>query len=413
MDSTRHQWQPRRSRLLGAILIATLSATVAAVPRIAPLTDKELTDTHKALLKELGVGDAARLSNQFRVFLKHPALVRGVMPFANYIGGVSTLSPRHREILSLRTAWLARSEYQWSRHAPLAKSVGLTNQELRRVAAGPDERGWVDPLEPLLLRLADELHVDSFVSDMTWAAVAGRYNRHQMMDAVFTVAEMTMLSETANSVGVERESGNNERFPANVPYRVGASKTGRRLIGEKARIAPLEPSDWSPEVRKMLDPTDSGRSVAAVYRTLAQHPRMYAPRQLLSEYIRTQSTLDARTRELLIMRIGALCLSDYEWAAHAPAGRRAGMTDADVQHILEGPRAGSDEPDDTLLKAVDELYTDRVISDGTWQRLATRFNEQQLLDILITTGGYHMVSMALNSFGVQLEPGGEGLPPAR
>ena len=68
---------------------------------------------------------------------------------------------------------------------------------------------------------------------------------------------------------------------------------------------------------------------------------------------------------------------------------------------------------DTLLKAVDELYTDRTISDGTWQRLASRFNEQQLLDILITTGGYHMVSMALNSFGVQLEPGGEGLPTVR
>ena len=113
------------------------------------------------------------------------------------------------------------------------------------------------------------------------------------------------------------------------------------------------------------------------------------------------------------MRIGALCRSDYEWAAHAPAGRRAGMTDADVQHALEGPRAGSDAPDDTLLKAVDELYTDRTISDGTWQRLASRFNEQQLLDILITTGGYHMVSMALNSFGVQLEPGGEGLPTVR
>ena len=111
-----------------------------------------------------------------------------------------------------------------------------------------------------------------------------------------------------------------ERFPPNVPYRVSAEKTGRRLIGEKARIAPLEPADWSPEVRRLLDPTGSGRSVAAVYRTFAQHTRLYAPRQVLSEYIRTQSTLDARTRELLIMRIGALCRSDYEWAAHAPAG---------------------------------------------------------------------------------------------
>ncbi|HEX5110752.1 MAG TPA: carboxymuconolactone decarboxylase family protein [Vicinamibacterales bacterium] len=413
MDSTRHRQQPKHSRLLGAFLIAMLSATVAAVPRIAPIADKELTDAHRALLKELGVADTARLSNQFRVFLRHPALVRGVMPFANYIGGTSTLSPRHREILSLRTAWLARSEYQWARHARQSKNIGITNQDLRRIAAGPDERGWDDPLEPLLLRLADELHVDSFVSDKTWSAMASRYARHQMMDAVFTVAEMTMLAETSNSLMLDRDAGNNERFPPNVPYRVSAEKTGRRLIGEKARIAPLEPADWSPEVRRLLDPTGSGRSVAAVYRTFAQHTRLYAPRQVLSEYIRTQSTLDARTRELLIMRIGALCRSDYEWAAHAPAGRRAGMTDADVQHVLEGPRAGSDAPDDTLLKAVDELYTDRTISDGTWQRLASRFNEQQLLDILITTGGYHMVSMALNSFGVQLEPGGEGLPTVR
>jgi 4-carboxymuconolactone decarboxylase len=413
MVSTRHQRHPRRLRLPVAFLIAILSATVAAVPRIAPLTEKELTETHKALLKEMGVSDTSRLSNQFRVFLKHPALVRGVMPFANYIGGTSTLSPRHREILSLRTAWLARSEYQWSRHALQAKNAGLTNQDLRRVAAGPDERGWVDPIEPLLLRLADELHVDSFVSDKTWDAMASRYAKHQMMDAVFTVAEMTMLAETSNSVMLDRDTGNNERFPPNVPYRVSAEKTGRRLIGQKARITPLEPSEWSPEVRRLLDPTDAGRSVAAVYRTFAQHIRMYAPRQVMSEYIRTQSTLDARTRELLIMRIGALCRSDYEWAAHAPAGRRAGMTDADVQHILEGPRAGSDAPDDTLLQAVDELYADRTISDTTWQRLASRFNEQQLLDILITAGGYHMVSMALNSFGVQLEPGGEGLPPVR
>ena len=69
--------------------------------------------------------------------------------------------------------------------------------------------------------------------------------------------------------------------------------------------------------------------------------------------------------------------------------------------------AGSEAFDDTLLRAVDELYSARVISDATWGKLAARLNDQQLLDVLITTGGYHMVSMALNTFGVQLEPGGE------
>jgi 4-carboxymuconolactone decarboxylase len=113
------------------------------------------------------------------------------------------------------------------------------------------------------------------------------------------------------------------------------------------------------------------------------------------------------------MRIGWLCRSDYEWATHAPAGRRAGMTAADVDHIIAGPQAGADSLPDNLLRAVDELYADDTISDSTWQALAVQLNAKQLLDLLITTGGYRMVSMSLNTFGVQLEPGGERLPAPR
>src|SRR5206468_3472225 len=147
-----------------------------------------------------------------------------------------------------------------------------------------------------------------------------------------------------------------------------------RLVGKKARIDALEPAQWTPEVRTMLDPNGSGRGVAAVYRTYAQHPKMYAPRQLLSEYIRLQATLEPRVRELLIMRIGWLCGSEYEWGAHAPAGRRAGMSEADVQHVIAGPQAGADSMTDNLLRAVDELYADDVVSDATWKALSGALN---------------------------------------
>jgi hypothetical protein len=66
--------------------------------------------------------------------------------------------------------------------------------------------------------------------------------------------------------------------------------------------------------------------------------------------------------------------------------------------------------DDALLRAVDELHRDTMVSDATWGELAAVFDSRQMLDVLITVGGYRMVSMALNTFGVQLEPGAERFP---
>jgi alkylhydroperoxidase family enzyme len=188
------------------------------------------------------------------------------------------------------------------------------------------------------------------------------------------------------------------------------TRNDERLVGKTPRILPLEPSEWTPEVRQWLDRSGSGRPVAAVYRTYARHLAMDQPRTLVSEHIRQTSTLPPRTRELLIMRIGLLCRSEYEWAAHAPAGRRAGMTDADVQRVIAGPDAGGRADEGALLRAVDELYRDDVVSDATWKALSTTLDSRQLLDVLITAGGYRMVSMALNTFGVQLEPGAERFP---
>jgi hypothetical protein len=65
-----------------------------------------------------------------------------------------------------------------------------------------------------------------------------------------------------------------------------------------------------------------------------------------------------------------------------------------------------------LLPAVRELHRASVVSDRTWRELASAFDSKQMLDILTTIGGYRMVSMALNTFGVQLEPNAERFPPA-
>jgi alkylhydroperoxidase family enzyme len=387
------------------LVVALASAVSGAEPRLAPVPESQWTEAQRALVARFGRD--GRATNALRVYLHHPVLAENILPFERYIASDSTLEPRHRELLILRTAWLARSEYVWAQHADLARKAGINGDELTRIARGPDAPGW-KPFESALLRAVDELLVDSFISDSTWAALTAQFDTKQVMDAVFTVTEFTMVAGTVNSLGVPLDEGFSDRLPSGISAKPVAARTDVRLIGKQPRIPPLEPADWSPEVKKWLA-RYGNRSVPNIYRTYANHVAMDQPRTSVSEHIRQDSTLSPRIRELLIVRIGVLCRSEYEWAAHAPALRRAGMTDAEIQRVVDAPGSASDV-EAILMRSVDELYRDHVVSDATWHELAKEFDAKQLLDILTTIGGYRMVSMALNTFGVQLEEKAERFP---
>jgi alkylhydroperoxidase family enzyme len=395
-----------RSSMFGMVAMACIVAGVAtlrAEPRLRSLSGAELTAEQRALEK----AHAGAFGNgaDFRTMLVHPELVKGVLPFANYVLADSTLTPRHRELLVLRTAWRTRSDYLWAKHHPRATAAGLSAQELSAIAGRGTVR-WND-VELALLRAADELHWNSFIGDDTWGLLAKRYGVHELMDAAFTVAEMTMIAAVVNSVGVDLEPGWTIGERLNPPR---TSKRDADLALTAPRIEPVVLAEVTPEIRTMLDPSGSGRDIAAVYRTFARHPTLYVPRQILSEYIRTKSTLSPRVREMLILSIGWRCRSAYEWAAHAPAGRRAGLTDEQIRMLARSGYDGWSTGDAAIVRAADELFDEDRISDATWKALDEPFDERQLLDVLITTGGYRMVSMVLNTFGVPAEPKSEPFP---
>jgi len=404
-------------RLAPILLLLVFVAPIAAQspsringPRVSPLPEAQWTDDIRAAFAKYGQGGAA--TAEFRTWARHPELLKGVLPFATYVSRESTLSPRDREVLILRTAWLCRSDYVWAQHAAIAQQNGLTADEIRRVAEGPGATGW-NAFDATLLRMVDELHVNAFISDGTWSALSARYDRDHMIDALFAVAEYTLLASAANTYGVQPDAGFTARLPVDVPHDTKVPKlTEPQIRLTKARVPALERSAWTPEIHAMFESTNTGSSPNAFYRTIAPHRKLYPPRHMLSEYIRLKSTLTPRTREMLILRIGWLCRSIYEWSQHEPGGRRAGMTDAEIHGIIEGPSAPVWEKfDAAVVRAADELFTDSMISDVTWNTLAKHYNTQQLMDIVITTVGYRMVSMALNSLGVQLEPTAKGFPP--
>lgn len=183
---------------------------------------------------------------------------------------------------------------------------------------------------------------------------------------------------------------------------------------KQPRIAPVEESNWSDAQKQMLTPAKAafkdGR-VINIFTTLSRSPKLYQSWMGFGMYILQGSGLPARDREILILRIGWLCQSEYEFGQHTLVGKQAGLNDEEILRITKGPEAsGWSASDKALLRATDELHREAFITEGTWKALAAHYNENQLLDVIFTVGQYNLVSMALNSLGIQLDPGVPGFP---
>jgi len=179
---------------------------------------------------------------------------------------------------------------------------------------------------------------------------------------------------------------------------------------QEPRIGPLTPSEWDAETAELLEGLRRGGQVYNIFATLARHPQLLKRWLVFANHILSKSSLPAREREIAILRVGWLCRAEYEWGHHVAIGKQVGLNDDDIRRITVGPDApGLDPFELTLLQAVDELHINSFISDSTWKALTERYSIEQLMDFIFTVGQYKLVSMALNTLGVQLEEGFKGL----
>jgi hypothetical protein len=191
------------------------------------------------------------------------------------------------------------------------------------------------------------------------------------------------------------------------------SSSAGRVRPPVPRITPLTPETATPAQQAVLAGLVRSGQIYNVFGTMANHPDLARDWLVFASHVLSRNSLPPRDREILILRIGWLCQSEYEWAQHVRIGKKSGLTDADIEHIRLGPTAaGISDSDRLLLQATDELHADACISEPTWQALAKIYDQNQRMDLVFTVGQYNMVSMALNSFGVQLDAGLEGFPKA-
>ncbi|MGH2670336.1 MAG: carboxymuconolactone decarboxylase family protein [bacterium] len=191
------------------------------------------------------------------------------------------------------------------------------------------------------------------------------------------------------------------------------------------RITPVLPPDWDETALDALGAFPTSRDFVLSHwkaqddfrgvhllGTLVRHPALAKAFLTFNAHAARCPSLPARVRELMILRMSWLRRSEYEFVQHVILGKRAGLTDEELQRIQLGPdAAGWDPADADLVRAVDELHGQARIGESTWARLTQRYDTTQLMDMIFAVGCYEILAMAINSFATPLEPGVTPLDP--
>ena len=168
-----------------------------------------------------------------------------------------------------------------------------------------------------------------------------------------------------------------------------------------ARVPYLNPEDLSEENRDLLS-----RPIALA-RALAHAPDGARAFHKIGKWIRYDSTLDSRLRELAILQVGYLARSPYEWSHHVKIGFDFGVSEADVRGLM----AESDgQPNDLEPLARHVLRAAREMSEGgemhaeTFAELEAAIGRSKVVELVIVIAFYCGVVRLLASLAIDVEP---------
>lgn len=168
-----------------------------------------------------------------------------------------------------------------------------------------------------------------------------------------------------------------------------------------ARLPYIERADLPAEHQDLI------KREITLYKQLAHSPAMLRAFQGLGYNIRFGSRMDARLRELAILQVGWLARSAYEWSHHIKIAYDFGLTDADIQGLIDddaGLPTTLDPLARTIVGAAREVTRDGRVSDASFQAMQAAMDNDQLVDLIVTMSFYNAVVRVLASLQIDVEP---------
>jgi 4-carboxymuconolactone decarboxylase len=185
--------------------------------------------------------------------------------------------------------------------------------------------------------------------------------------------------------------------------------TAVRAEGEPPRFPKISMEQLNPEQQAVAAEVlkQSSAGLGGPYGMLIKSPELLKRYLLMTEYLRQKTSLPHRLNEMAILLEARLWDAQYEWWAHEPLARKAGVPDAVIEDIRAGKRPATMQPDEAVVyDVVTEILNRRQLSDDTFARAKQILGEQQVVDLVAVTGFYVMVSAVVIAGRIEIPNGG-------
>jgi 4-carboxymuconolactone decarboxylase len=199
----------------------------------------------------------------------------------------------------------------------------------------------------------------------------------------------------------------------------GASEIDAReaeLLGKPQRIEPLSEAQFDAEARTLINRlrkslgAGEALQIPEVFGVMLRDPGLFRCTMQTGLQLMDKGALLPRERELAILRVGWLCRAPYEWGQHVEIAKRFGVTAEEIERVTGGSAAaGWSEHDKAIIAGVEELLSEQLIRDATWDVLARTWTERQLLEFPVVVGQYFTIALQQNSLRLRLNPNNHGL----
>jgi len=184
------------------------------------------------------------------------------------------------------------------------------------------------------------------------------------------------------------------------------------------RLPPLPREKWDDDVEaalragvpdeigdRFMSTGDDAMRVPNGISSLMYHPRLAGKFLAYNALLLRDQVLDARLRELMVLRVAWRTRAPYEWVQHVRLSKRYGVTDDEVAAVGVGAESANwTALEADLLRATDQLLDSYRIDDDVWARLAAELDETSLVEMLYVVGTYTSLAMVFNGLAIELDP---------
>ncbi len=154
----------------------------------------------------------------------------------------------------------------------------------------------------------------------------------------------------------------------------------------------------SPEQKEAAEGVlkQSSSGLGGPYAMLLTNPELLKRYLMMTEYLRQKTSVPKHLNEMAILLEARLWDAQYEWWAHEPLAKKAGLSEAIIYDIRDGKKPANMKPDEAVVyDFVTELLLTKKLSDATFARAKQILGEQQTVDLAAVTGFYVMVSAVI------------------